>query len=285
LIRYAIAKHVKIPHSSPQSSFGLQGGGQIQPIVTDRAFEFFKEACMSKRNGAAKRISLLFPVYNEAQYLETLLERVELVDFCGLEKEVVIVDDGSEDGTRDILHRLEQEKPKYRIVYHAQNMGKGAALRTAIDVASGDILAIHDADLEYNPEDYPTLVNLIMENKADVVYGSRLLGRATQKSFAGAHYLGNVFLSWVTRMLYRARITDMETCYKVFRADIIKNIRIRSNRFDFEPEITAKILKRKCRLQEAPISYQGRAFHEGKKITWLDGLHALKALIFFRFWD
>jgi glycosyltransferase involved in cell wall biosynthesis len=240
---------------------------------------------MSEKSTSTKRISLLIPVYNEAEYLETLLERVESVDFCGLEKELVIVDDGSEDGTRDILHRLEQENPNYRIVYHSQNMGKGAALRTAIDMASGDILAIQDADLEYDPVDYPPLINMIVENKADVVYGSRLSNRETKRAFTGLHYLGNKFLSWVTRLLYRTRITDMETCYKAFRADVIKSIRIRSNRFDFEPEITAKILKKKCRLQEAPISYRGRAFHEGKKITWLDGLWALKALIQFRFVD
>lgn len=240
---------------------------------------------MNQDTKATKRISLLIPVYNEVEFLETLLERVESVDFCGLEKELVIVDDGSEDGTRDILHRLEQENPSYRVVYHSQNMGKGAALRTAIDVASGDILAIQDADLEYDPSDYPPLINMIVQNKADVVYGSRLSNKETRQAFTGSHYLGNQFLSLITRLLYRTRITDMETCYKAFRADVLKRIKIRSNRFDFEPEITAKVLKMKCRVQEAPISYHGRAFHEGKKITWLDGLWALKALIKFRFMD
>jgi glycosyltransferase involved in cell wall biosynthesis len=164
-------------------------------------------------------------------------------------------------------------------------MGKGAALRTAIDVASGDILAIQDADLEYDPIDYPPLIKLIVDNEADVVYGSRLSNQETHETFAGLHYLGNKFLTLITNLLYRTRITDMETCYKAFRSDIIKGIKIRSNRFDFEPEITAKVLKKKCRLAEAPISYNGRDFHEGKKITWVDGLWALKALVKFRFTD
>lgn len=237
---------------------------------------------MSRMN---QKISLLIPVYNEVDSLEVLLERVESVDFCGLEKELVIVDDGSEDGTRDILRQLETSKPDYRIIYHTQNMGKGAALRTAIDVASGDIVAIQDADLEYDPKDYPPLIRMIVDNQADVVYGSRLSNGQSKDSFAGLHYLGNRLLTMVTNLLYQTRITDMETCYKAFRADVIKNIKIRSNRFDFEPEITAKVLKKKCRIAEAPISYQGRAFHEGKKITWVDGLWALKALVKFRFTD
>lgn len=234
----------------------------------------------------AQKISLLIPVYNEVDSLETLLGRVESVDFCGLEKELVIVDDGSEDGTREILRRLEDHHPSYRIIYHTQNMGKGAALQTAIDVASGDIMAIQDADLEYDPVDYPPLIRMILDNKADVVYGSRLSDGKSRKSFAGLHYLGNRFLTQVTNLLYRSRITDMETCYKAFRSEVIKGIKIRSKRFDFEPEITAKMLKNgKVRLKEAPINYKGRAFHEGKKITWVDGLWALKALLKFRFTD
>jgi glycosyltransferase involved in cell wall biosynthesis len=234
---------------------------------------------------AAKKISLLIPVYNEVNSLETLLARVEAVDFCGLEKEIILVDDGSVDGTRDILRKLEEQMPQYRIVYHTQNMGKGAALRTAIDIASGDILAIQDADLEYDPKDYPPLIQMIVDNQADVVYGSRLSNGSTSEAFAGMHYLGNKLLTFATNLLYQTQITDMETCYKVFHADVLKGIKIRSNRFDFEPEITAKVLKKKCRLAESPISYNGRAFHEGKKITWVDGLWALKALVKFRFTD
>jgi glycosyltransferase involved in cell wall biosynthesis len=234
----------------------------------------------------ARKISVLIPVYNEVESLEKLLGLVESVDFCGMEKELVIVDDGSEDGTREILRGLEESHPAYRIVYHAQNMGKGAALRTAIDVASGDIIAIQDADLEYDPSDYPPLIRLILDDQADVVYGSRLShGGQSKGAFTGLHYLGNRFLTLMTNVLYRTRITDMETCYKAFRADVLKKIKIRSNRFDFEPEITAKVLKRRARLRELPIRYRGRAFHEGKKITWVDGLWALKALLLFRFID
>jgi glycosyltransferase involved in cell wall biosynthesis len=214
-----------------------------------------------------------------------LLARVESVDFCGLEKELVIVDDGSDDGTREILRLLETSKPDYRIIYQAQNMGKGAALRTAIDVASGDIVAIQDADLEYDPQDYPPLIRMILDNQADVVYGSRLSNGNRGETFAGLHFFGNKILTLITNLLYQTQITDMETCYKAFRADVIKNIKIRSNRFDFEPEITAKVLKSKWRIAEVPISYQGRAFHEGKKITWVDGLWAIKALVKFRFMD
>lgn len=245
-----------------------------------RSSRLFKRASMKN-----ERISLLIPVYNEAEFLETLLERVESVDFCGLEKELVIVDDGSSDGTREILRKIENQKPNYRIIYHAQNMGKGAALRTAIDVASGEYMAIQDADLEYDPTDYPPLIAKLVNDEADVVYGSRLSNRGTRKEFAGLHYFGNKLLTLTTNLLYQTRITDMETCYKAFKRDVIKGIRIRSNRFDFEPEITAKVLKKKVRLHEAPISYNGREFHEGKKITWVDGLWALKALVKFRFFD
>lgn len=234
-------------------------------------------------NNNAKKISLLIPVFNEEQFLEALLDKVESVDFCGLEKELVLVDDGSQDGTREILKRLENERPQYRIVYHAQNQGKGAALRTAIQHATGDIIAIQDADLEYDPQDYPPLIQRLLNDEADVVYGSRLKKDSNSQAFSLTHYLGNKFLTLMTNLLYQTTITDMETCYKAFKADIIKGITIRSNRFDFEPEITAKVLKQKCRLLEAPISYQGRAFNEGKKITWVDGLWALKALVKFRF--
>jgi glycosyltransferase involved in cell wall biosynthesis len=235
---------------------------------------------------AFQKISILIPVYNEVNSLTTLLAMVEAVDFCGLEKELVIVDDGSEDGTRDVLRELEKlNKPNYRIVYHNQNMGKGAALKTAIEIASGDMMAIQDADLEYNPKDYPPLIQLILDHKADAVYGSRISSGESKEAFTGLHYFGNKLLTAVTNLLYKTKITDMETCYKVFRSDVVKKIRIRSNRFDFEPEITAKLLKSGVRLRELPISYQGRAFHEGKKITWVDGLWALKALFLYRFID
>ncbi len=231
-----------------------------------------------------KRISILIPIYNEVRFLNELLQRVEAVDFCGLAQEIILVDDGSTDGTRDLLPTYEN-RPSYKVVYHEKNLGKGAALRTAIQHATGDIIVIQDADLEYDPRDYPELIQLIVDNKADVVYGSRLTAGKPVRAFNVLHYFGNKFLTFITNILYNTTLTDMETCYKAFRADVIKPIRIRSNRFDFEPEITAKVLKQKVRLFEAPISYCGRDFHEGKKITWRDGLTAIWTLLKYRFVD
>jgi len=233
----------------------------------------------------ARKLSVLIPVYNEVQFLEQLLARVDAQDFCGLEKEVILVDDGSTDGTWEILKRLENENRGYKIVFHSHNMGKGAALRTAIGYATGDIVIIQDADLEYDPKDYPELIQLIMDDKADVVYGSRLTVGKPVRAFNFWHLVGNKFLTFVTNMLYNTTLTDMETCYKAFRADVIKGVTIRSNRFDFEPEITAKVLKQGHHLYEVPISYYGRDFDEGKKITWRDGIWAIWALVKFRFID
>jgi glycosyltransferase involved in cell wall biosynthesis len=232
----------------------------------------------------ARRISILIPVYNEVRFLTALLAKVEEVDFCGLEKEIILVDDGSTDGTLDILKTYEN-RPSYRVFYHEKNMGKGAALRTAIRQATGEILVIQDADLEYDPKDYPELIQLILEDKADVVYGSRLTAGKPVRAFNVLHYFGNKFLTLVTNILYNTTLTDMETCYKAFRAEVIKPVTIRSNRFDFEPEITAKVLKQGVRLFEAPISYCGRNFDEGKKITWRDGIVAVWTLLKYRFTD
>jgi len=231
-----------------------------------------------------ERISILIPVYNEVRFLITLLGRVEAVDFCGLQKEIIMVDDGSTDGTLDLLKPYENN-PLYKVIYHPHNMGKGAALRTAIQHATGDLIVIQDADLEYDPKDYPELIQLILDGKADVVYGSRLTAGKPVRAFNVLHYFGNKFLTLITNILYNTTLTDMETCYKAFRADVIKPIRIRSNRFDFEPEITAKVLKQKIRLFEAPISYNGRNFDEGKKITWRDGIVAVWTLLKYRFVD
>lgn len=229
-----------------------------------------------------KKISILIPIFNEVNTLETILGKVEAVDFCGLEKEIILIDDYSTDGTREILAKL---KDKYPIYYHEKNEGKGAALRTGFGHVTGDIVIIQDADLEYEPVDYVPLIQLILDDRADVAYGSRLSGGKPSRSFMFTHLMGNKLLTLMTNILYNTTLTDMETCYKAFKAEFIKGIQIKSNRFDFEPEITAKVLKKGARLYELPISYYGREYDEGKKITWKDGFHAILALIKFRFVD
>lgn len=229
-----------------------------------------------------KKITVLIPIFNEVNTLKEILQKVEEASFCGLEKEVILIDDFSTDGTREILDEL---KDRYKIFYHDKNMGKGAALRTGFEHMTGDIVVIQDADLEYDPVDYEPLIKLILDGKADVAYGSRLSGGKPSRSFMFTHLLGNKLLTLMTNILYNTTLTDMETCYKAFKTEFIKGIEIKSNRFDFEPEITAKVLKRGARLYELPISYYGREYEEGKKITWKDGIHAIFALIKFRFVD
>ena len=223
------------------------------------------------------KISILVPVYNEKNSLLEILKQIENVDF-GLEKEIILIDDFSTDGTRELYSEL-----PYKILYHDKNMGKGAALRTGLSAATGDVIIIQDADLEYNPIDYLPLVKLIVNGSADVVYGSRLADKRNSGKFLFLSYLANITLSLITRILYGTYLTDMETCYKAFRADIIKDITIESNRFDFEPEITAKVLNRGVLFMEAPISYNARTNEEGKKIGWRDGVQAIRALIKYRF--
>lgn len=229
-----------------------------------------------------KKITILIPIFNEVNTIKEILNKVEDAHFCGLEKEIILIDDCSTDGTRDILEQL---KNKYKIFYHEKNMGKGAAIRTGFENMTGDIMIIQDADLEYDPVDYEPLIKLIIDGKADVAYGSRLSGGKPSRSFMFTHLLGNKLLTLVTNILYNTTLTDMETCYKAFRTDLLKGIKIKSNRFDFEPEITAKILKKGAKLYELPISYYGREYNEGKKITWKDGIHALLALVKYRFVD
>ena len=228
------------------------------------------------------KVSIVVPVFNEINTLDAILQKIEDAPFCGLEKEIILVDDMSVDGTREHLKELEG---KYKVLYHDKNQGKGAAIRTAMAQMTGDIMVIQDADLEYDPIDYQELLQLIIDDKADVVYGSRLTGAKPSRSFMFTHWLGNKVLTLTTNILYGATLTDMETCYKAFKTEFLKGITIKSDRFDFEPEITAKVLKRKARLYELPISYYGREYAEGKKITWLDGFHALWALAKFRFMD
>ena len=226
-----------------------------------------------------KKITILIPVFNEYKFLNEILKKVESIDFQ-LEKEIIIIDDFSTDGTRDLYPEIE-----HKVLLHEKNQGKGAALRTGLKEATGDIIIIQDADLEYNPEDYIPLVELVKNNEADVVYGSRLSNKSNKENFLLLSYLANQTLSFLTRILFKTNVTDMETCYKVFKANIIKNINIKSNRFDFEPEITAKILKQKIRYKEIPISYNARTEDEGKKIGWKDGLQAVLTLFKYRFFD
>lgn len=236
-----------------------------------------EERAIMKENYNPQKISVLIPVYNEKKSLIELLKKVESVDF-GIEKEIIIIDDYSTDGTKDLYKNL-----PYKILYHEKNMGKGAALRDGIKEATGDIIIIQDADLEYNPQDYIPLVNLIKDNKADVVYGSRFLCKQNKGNFLFLSFIANKTLTFITQVLYKTALTDMETCYKAFRADVIKNIEIKSNRFDFEPEITAKVLKQNIRFAELPISYNARGKNEGKKINWKDGVQAIFTLIKYRF--
>ncbi len=226
-----------------------------------------------------KKISILIPVYNEKDSLLELLKRVESVDF-GLEKEIILVDDFSTDGTKDLYSQI-----SHKIFYHEVNQGKGAALRTGLKGATGDIIIIQDADLEYNPEDYVPLVEYIKNDEADVVYGSRFADKRNKGNFLFLSFVANKTLTFMTQVLFGTKLTDMETCYKAFKAEVIKDVEIKSNRFDFEPEITAKVLKKKVRFHELPISYNARTNDEGKKIGWKDGVQAIFALIKFRLFN
>lgn len=231
---------------------------------------------------ANPRLSVVMPVYNEIDTVQEMIERVLAMGKDGVTIELVVVDDCSKDGSRDLVTRLGQEKG-FRVIYQEVNQGKGAAVRRGILESTGDIIVIQDADLEYSPEEYPDLIDLIVKGKADAVFGSRFIGR--HRCFLFTHYLANLFLNLVTNILYNTTLTDMETCFKAVRADVLKPIPFSSNRFGIEPEITAKLFKRGARVYEVPITYEGRDYSEGKKITWKDGLPALWTLIKFRFTD
>jgi glycosyltransferase involved in cell wall biosynthesis len=224
------------------------------------------------------KLSILIPIYNERATILEIARRVQAVPF---EKEIIAVDDGSTDGTQELLPQLEQDG--VIVLHHEKNQGKGAAIRTALTRASGDIIVIQDADLEYDPRDYKQLVEPIIEGRAKVVYGSRFLGPRMAMFFW--HMLANKMLTLMTNILYDAILSDMETGYKAFRADVIKAIPLRSRRFEFEPEITAKVLKRGNRIYEVPISYFGREYSEGKKIGMRDGWVAIWTLLKYRFVD
>jgi glycosyltransferase involved in cell wall biosynthesis len=245
------------------------------------------------------RLSIIMPVYNERATLEEIVQRVQAVDLTvnrdgdsllldgplTLEREIVIVDDGSTDGTREILDGWRSNPPEdVQIVYHEKNQGKGAALRTGFQNATGDIMVVQDADLEYDPRDYLKLLEPLIEGRAPVVYGSRFMG-GPRSAMSLSHTLGNQILTLFTNILYGTSLSDMETCYKCFRRDVIEGIVLRSRAFEIEPELTAKILKRGYSIFEVPISYNGRSFHEGKKLGWKDGFSAVATLVKYRFVD
>ncbi len=245
------------------------------------------------------RYSVLMPVYNEEATLRTIINQVRLMHDFDLEiqpiagdrprevvhlhQEIIAVDDGSRDRSLEILREAEAEGI-LKVIVHEKNQGKGAAIRTAIQHATGEILLIQDADLEYDPRDYPLLLQPILEGRTDVVYGSRFLG-GPRKAMLFRHMLGNKFLTFLTNLLYDSILTDMETCYKVFRKEVLEGVPLHARRFELEPEITAKILKRGYRIYEVPISYTGREYEEGKNITWRDAFPAIWALIKYRFVD
>ena len=245
------------------------------------------------------KLSVVIPVYNEK---DTILEILRRVQETEMRKEIIVVDDCSNDGTRQILQELasaqtqgERRAPasdggdpldltELRFLFQGENQGKGAALRRGFAVAAGDIVLVQDADLEYDPRDYPKLLEPILDGRAEVVFGSRFLG-GPQRVHYFWHYVANKFLTLLSDMFTNLKLSDMETCYKVFRRQVLKDIHIKSDRFGFEPEITAKVAKGKWRVYEVPISYAGRTYEEGKKITWRDGVHALWCIIRYRLGD
>jgi glycosyltransferase involved in cell wall biosynthesis len=229
-----------------------------------------------------RKLTVVVPVFNERNTLVEILRRMRAVELPdGIEREIIVVDDGSDDGTRDVLRQLGDST--VRIVMHERNQGKGAAVRTAFAHATGEYVLIQDADLEYDPEDWPKLLAPVIRGRARVVYGSRFTGERRNMLFL--HWVGNRFLSLITNVLYNTTLSDMETCYKLIDKSLLDQLTLTADQFDIEPEITAKILKRGVRIYEVPISYAGREFDEGKKITWRDGIAALRTLVKYRFRD
>ena len=224
-----------------------------------------------------KKVSIVIPVYNEIKTIETLISRVEAVE-REMEMEIVLIDDASTDGTRELIENA-LNQPHFTKKFHQTNQGKGAALRTGFSAASGDIVIIQDADLEYDPQEYPKLFAPILAGKADVVYGSRFMGGEAHRVLYFWHYVGNKFLTLISNIFTNLNLTDMETCYKVFARNVIDRIEVEENRFGFEPEITAKIARLQCRIYEVGISYSGRTYDEGKKIGWRDGVRAIFCII------
>ena len=229
---------------------------------------------------ALRSLSVVIPVYNEREYLLEILRRVEAVQLPGgLKRQIVLVDDGSTDGTRQLLAELSASRPDLKVVFQVRNRGKGAALRAGFAAADGDLIIVQDADFEYDPADYPALLAPILEGRADVVYGSRF---ATRDRHRGWHRRANRFLTVLSNFTTGLRVTDMECCYKLFRRELLNRIHLKEDRFGFEPEITAKIARLGVRIAEVPVSYAGRSYEQGKKIGWKDGLSAIRCIIKYR---
>ena len=227
-----------------------------------------------------KKLSIIIPVYNEKKTIKEIIKRVDQVN---IPKEIIIVDDGSTDGTTKIIKSLKTKKSQLKIIIQPINMGKGAAIRTGIKRVTGEYVLIQDADLEYDPQDYLKLIKPIKAKKAQVVYGSRFTGERRNMFFW--HWVANNLLTLITNILYNSTLSDMETCYKIFPTKLIQSLKLKCTGFEFEPEVTAKVLKQGIRIYEVPISYAGREYSEGKKITWTDGLTALGTLFWFRLFN
>ncbi|MFA5033389.1 MAG: glycosyltransferase family 2 protein [bacterium] len=229
------------------------------------------------------KLSIIIPVYNEMEFLPKIIEAVKKVNLPDIVKEIVIVDDASKDGTGEWIEKYVSQNPDTKFKKHNVNKGKGSAIKTAIDMATGDVIVIQDADLEYNPEDYKILLAPILEGKTNVVYGSRNLRK--NKSYSWVYYFGNEVLTEITNILYDTQLTDMETCYKMFTREVVKDMCLCAKRFDFEPEFTAKVIKKGYEIYEIPISYNARSREDGKKLTWKDGIKALWTLMKYRIVD
>ncbi len=224
------------------------------------------------------KLSIVVPVYNEVATLEKIIAAIKAVD-VGMEKEIVLVDDCSKDGTRELLQQLQAKDPTLAVCFHEVNQGKGGALHTGFQKATGDYVLIQDADLEYDPNEYPQLLAPLLSGRADVVFGSRFLGGGAHRVVFYWHFVGNRFLTWLSNMTTNLNLTDMEVCYKVFKREVIQAIPLREKRFGFEVEITAKVARRHLRVYEVPISYYGRDYSEGKKIGWKDGVSAIRCIL------